>query len=363
MMFLKSCTEFAFDTSIPSAPSEAKTVSDWQLLLPVGKFKTVKYGELNITQEFTNALYENWKNKVMGERQPFIDTDHNLAISNGWIVELRADPDGLRGRIEWTDVGRENVGQKRFKYFSAMIGKHKDVLTGEEHYPVLMAVSLTNTPQMDNMPAVSLNDKGARSAIGAQGDKGQKSVDLKNPRGGLTMDFEELKKLIPELKLSDDQKKEVGKLLGIEQAPAPIAASVKDGEADKQALELTTKVSALELANKTLADSMKGLVEQIQTRNENDLIGLALSEGRILPVDEKKYRELYKKSPDVVGTIIASLPKAIDFKVHGKGGGEGESEYKLSAEDRDAMEVAGMNEDEYREAMGKKKPAANTENK
>ena len=141
------------------ALQEAEVTDDFQMILPVGLFYSKWYGEVIITQNYCQAMVDNWKNKVLREQQPFVDTEHDRGKANGWIMDMEARPDGLYAKIEWTDLGKEQLGGGLFKYFSADIDAIVDIDTGEEVYPVLIAVALCNTPVMKTMPQAHLQDK------------------------------------------------------------------------------------------------------------------------------------------------------------------------------------------------------------
>ena len=101
----------------------------------------------------------NWEAKVLGERSPYIDTDHDGGAAMGWIKELQAQEAGLYAKIEWTEPGRELLKKGLYKYFSAEIGDHMDIHTGLKIKNVLIAATLTNRPFMNTMPEAHLNDR------------------------------------------------------------------------------------------------------------------------------------------------------------------------------------------------------------
>jgi phage I-like protein len=151
----------------PVKLQEAAPSSDWQMILPAGEFVTRQYGKLEFTQEFLQTLVQNWRDKVLGEREPFIDSDHDWGKANGWIKDLQARADGLYAKIDWTQLGRDNLSEKLYKYFSADIGSAVDLKTGEETYPVLIGAALTNVPQMNMMPPAHLSER--RRKLGGPG--------------------------------------------------------------------------------------------------------------------------------------------------------------------------------------------------
>jgi phage I-like protein len=293
----------------------AAAISDFQMILPVGVFKTAKYGELEITREMAHSIVENWTSKVMGERLPFIDTDHDQGAANGWIVELQARDDGVYARVDWTDLGRENVENKRYRYFSAMIAKHVNIQTGDEIWPVLKAVSLTNTPVMDNMPAVTLSDKGAH------GDAGNHSREE-------CMDFEALLKAFGELKasLTPEQTAKLSEALGVKKEPEPKpadtgtpAVTMSENAKDKVIIDLSERVDALQT-------QMSELKSKEAAKGEDAFIALALCDpktqkGKIKPADEEFWRKQYRENPKAAVAILEKLPPILDFTERGTGSG------------------------------------------
>jgi len=146
---------------------EAEVSEEYQMVLPVGLFHSKWYGEVIITEGYVQAMVDNWKKKVLKEQEPFVDTEHDRSRANGWIEDLRADRNGLYAKIKWTELGRQNVGQELFKYFSADIDMVIDVESGDIVYPVLVAVALCNTPVMKTLKKVHLSEKGGEEGLSA----------------------------------------------------------------------------------------------------------------------------------------------------------------------------------------------------
>lgn len=146
------------------ALQEAEVTDEFQMVLPVGLFYSKWYGEIIITENYCKALVENWEKKVLREQQPFLDTEHDRGKSNGWIKEMEARPDGLYIKWDFTELGRKNIGEGLYRYYSADIDLVIDIDTGEEIYPVLIAVALCNTPVMKTMPQAHLSEKSPAEA-------------------------------------------------------------------------------------------------------------------------------------------------------------------------------------------------------
>ena len=152
-------SQFSADKAAWGSFQEIKDTGEFQLILPTGHWYSDWYGEFDITDEICEDMVANWEAKVLGERSPYIDTDHDGGAAMGWIKKLEAREDGLHAQIEWTEPGRELLEKGIYKYFSAQFGEHKDIHTGLIIKNVLIAVTLTNRPFMNTMPEAHLSDR------------------------------------------------------------------------------------------------------------------------------------------------------------------------------------------------------------
>ena len=273
------------------------TDNEYQLVLPVGTFHTKKYGEISITSDDVSVMANNYKNKAMANRQPFVDTEHDMGIANGWITDLKADEKGLYAKIEWTDVGKANIENKRYKYFSTAFGEIKDIATGQIIRNVVPAISLTNQPVIYTMPEVHLSE---------QGD----IVTHDNKTKDKIMDFKEIK----EFRFSDAEKDELSKMFGF-------AEKIKVVEADKK--ELSEKLAAKDEVIKAKDAEIAKLSEYkkgVQAKEIEGVIAKALSEGRIKPVDKDKWQKRLEGDFAGFSEILAEIPAngAVDMSEHGR---------------------------------------------
>ena len=290
--------------------ASAAAQDEYQLILPIGEWHTAAYGKLSITAEFCALMVANWAGKVLGERQPFVDTDHNRGEANGWITDLQVRAGGLYAKIEWTDKGREAVEGGLYRYFSADIGSVVDIETGDEVFPVLIAVALTNTPAMNTMPAAHLSD----------GDRAAHSDDPKggDGDGGAEMKtFAEIMAALAAITLSDADKAELRKLLGIEEPKPDTALSAK-----VEALQ--GDVAMLRDVNKQLTEKLSAFAADGLAKRKSEVIGLALKDGRILPKDKETWEKRFDQNPDLTSEILGGLPKSVDLSERGTGDGGGE---------------------------------------
>lgn len=121
---------------------------EWVHLLPVGEIRTGDgrgpYRVDDITRLVAASL-------PAGERLP-IDENHATdlaaprgepAPARGWIVELQARQDGVWGRVEWTDAGRDLVSGRAYRGISPAIVHEPD-----GRVTAILRASLVNRPNL-----------------------------------------------------------------------------------------------------------------------------------------------------------------------------------------------------------------------
>lgn len=136
-------------------------------VLPIGKFNTAKYGELEITPEMAKEIVTNWENRVLKTDIRF-DIGHDMEEAAGWITGLsvgtfphpvsKVELAGIIAEVEWTPVGKRLLSEKQYRYVSSYLASYKDEETGTVYHNVLMAVALCNDPVMRMLPPVELAD-------------------------------------------------------------------------------------------------------------------------------------------------------------------------------------------------------------
>jgi hypothetical protein len=342
---------FADDKKLQTAPVN-KNVSDWQLVLSVGLWQTMKYGEIIITKTLCEKLYENWKNKIFNEREPFLDVNHDRGEAQAWVEDMRCTDDGLEIKWRWTSPGKEKVEGELYRQYSADFGSAKNIKTGEIVYPVLYGVALTNNPVLNTLPKATLSEIS--------------DAELKKEKlQGKKMTIEDVIKFINDPARNQEEKDAIMKAIGIEPK--------EDAKEDSQTLE-AKKVAAYAKTEKekiamsesdmvvfeALKDQVKTLSERLAKEDEakknsvkSSVIGLALSEGRIKPVDKEKWEKRYDSNPEEIGKILSELPKDPNFKVEGIAKGEMSKASLFNDDDIKLAVQMGLTKEEMLE-MGKK---------
>jgi len=309
--------------SLAEVPSEAS--DKWQQVIPIGLTRSDKYGDIVITRTFCESMVKNQdslKNTI-----PFLDTDHDRGEANGWLSDMRVGESGLEVKWDWTERGKDLVKARRYRYYSAEIWMVRDIDSGDYVYPVFVGCALTNSPVMKQLPNVELSDKGKSPA----------DTDRETIQGGKGMNFAEVLKVIPQA--TDEERALLVRELGL----AETATRVKElGESVKR---LEGEKSVLEETNKDLSEKVKKLQGDSVARRKKEVIEAALSDGRILPKDKEKWEGRFDENPDFTETVLADLPKAVDYGSHGTGEG-GSDRIVLSDEERETFDKLGLTEED-----------------
>jgi len=296
--------------------AEVNEEAEYQLAFPIGAWQTGKYGEVIVTRTFAERMVDNWKNKVLGNRNVYMDTNHDFGEAAAWAEDMRVTDDGLEVKWDFNNKGKELIGDRRYRFYSAAIGFAVNVQTGDEAFPVLHAVSLTNDPVMNTMPQAHLSDKSQPSA---HSDGGKNT-----PReGNMELTFADVLEYLKDAK--DSEKDVVLKELGAADAHAQVMQLTADVK------RLTGEKETLVKANEGLTTEVNGLRAASHKARKDEVIGKALSEGRILPKDKEYWEGRFDENAEFTADVLNKLPKAVDFKEHGTGTGGGEGTFDAEA--------------------------------
>lgn len=311
----------AVGASLAVVLAEVGEASDgFQMVLPVGYWFNRWYGDLIFTQTYCQRVVDNWKAKVLGKREPFLDTEHDRGAANAWVVDMEARADGLYVKWDWTDRGRELVAKRIYRFYSADLETALDIKTGKEVYPVLAAVALTNCPAMNTLPDAHLSDQ-----PGAHGDA------LKPPaKPGKEEDNMELSDVITFAKAAPETDRDQ-----ILSAIAP---------------DLKTEAEALKAANLSLTERLSAMEAEKKAARKVEVIGKALSEGKILPKDKEAWERRFDASPDVIAEILASMPAAVDLTVRGTG--DAPDAVALTEDDKRVRKAFGITDEDAKKFGG-----------
>lgn len=124
----------------------------------LGEFDHSRYGKVSITADDIKQWQTNLQHLPGG--RALIDLDHRAdrmprnTEAAGWITDISLDGDKAWGTVEWSDLGRKAITDKRYLFFSPSFGKFKNE-TGETYDNTLQGGALTNKPYLTRMATVS----------------------------------------------------------------------------------------------------------------------------------------------------------------------------------------------------------------
>ena len=281
---------------VSSAPEEIK-------ILPYGDVKSRK-GPFKVDKESYDLIFQYFTERGL---DIVIDYEHQTldgmqAPAAGWIKNLSYKiNDGIYAIVEWTEKAKEYLKNKEYRYLSPVILKRKE----DGRAVQLHSVGLTNTPAIDGMEAIinKLDD------------------------GGNKMDLKEIAKA---LGLAEDATIEQI-LEAIQTINANVSSkAMKDEEKTVackevlEALELKEDATVAEVKGKIITlknpagyvstEEFMKLKATIEKKEGNDLVQIALSEGKITPAQKEWAEQTALKDPEGFKSFLKTAPAVVDLK-------------------------------------------------
>ncbi len=276
--------------------SEELSSEDEIKILPLGLVKSQK-GEFVVDNESLKLMKNHFKSRGL---DIVVDYEHQTlnggqAPAGGWIKDFYIKENCIVAKVEWTEKAKEYIKNKEYRYLSPVIQVRKN----DKKAVVLHSVALTNTPAIDNMYTIanSLN----------LDDEGDELMDLLNQLISLlglnegATESEVLEKLKALMNTSNDEvvaNKAVLQLLDLKESATQE--------------EVTNSIMALKKpVNTNVELELKELKEKMATKEANELVEMALKDGKITPAQkdwatqyaltsQKGFEEYVKNAPQVV---------------------------------------------------------------
>ncbi|MCM1258430.1 MAG: phage protease [Roseburia sp.] len=283
-------------------------------ILPLGHVYSQK-GDFEVDDESVELIRKQFKNRSL---DIVIDYEHQTlkdmqAPAGGWIKDIYKGEDAVVAKVEWTDKAKEYLKNKEYRYLSPVVMvRKKDRKAASIH-----SVALTNTPAIDGMFAL-VNSDGI--------------ADFEKNKEENQMDMKELAAILglPETAMEEDVKKALGAAKAALEAnkagegkqegensedgeAVPVANSVvlsllglKD---DAKTEDVAAAVMALKAGSGN--DEILALKEELKERNAEDMVQMALKEGKITAAqkewaktyalsDKEGFKSFVEKAPVVV---------------------------------------------------------------
>jgi len=250
----------------------------WNMIFPAGYTMyrgDMPGGSCTYDAEFFASILKNWKRmdeesrKVGGEglRLP-VDYFHRgeslvpndtlpaeEKVASGWIIELKVEPSGLWGLIDWTERARKMILADELAGLSPSF--HPDAPNkwdGGTQGPTLYGAGLLNDPFLTQMPRVAASNTPPKTAPAATTPK-EKHMDKKQICAMLGL---------AEDSADDVVMQAIHALKNPPAPPAPAPAPAPPPAAVAQAALMSARAEKLELANKELSDVATKLSARVQ---------------------------------------------------------------------------------------------------
>jgi len=279
------CTFMAFAGDQDHAPERF-------LLFKRGLNYAEGVGEFLVDEESMDSVIAYFKSRDI---DLVIDYEHQTlsgekAPAAGWIKAFHKTPEGLEAEVDWTRQGTDFVVAKEYRYFSPV------VLISEKtkRAMAIHSVALTNTPKMRDLEPLVAKLTG--------GDPHKKKET--------TMNLLEVLAKIGELlslKLEGDEEAQVQAVLkslpealqtkGKEVMPADVLTALKL-DASASTSEVVGTIHALAQNKDAVSpEEFRTMKQKIAERDRDDLVAMAMSQGKITPAQKDWADEYALKDP------------------------------------------------------------------
>lgn len=269
-------------------------------ILPLGHVHSQK-GDFEVDDESVKMICEQFKSRNL---DLVIDYEHQTlkdmqAPAGGWIEEIYKGEDAIIAKVKWTDRAKEYLKNREYRYLSPVVIVRKK----DRKATSIQSVALTNTPAIDGMFALV----NSVDIANLEENEEETQMDMKELAAmlGLPEDAteEDIKKALATAKATmeankaNDDKKD-GKQEGEGSGDTvPVANSVVLSllglEKDAKTEDVAAAVMALKAG--TGNDEILALKEELKERNAEDMVQMALKEGKITSA-QKEWAKAYALS-------------------------------------------------------------------
>lgn len=320
-------------TLILSLHASAAGAPEWIHVIPAGTFMGAdgrgpfEVDAADLVSRFNAA----------GRRIP-IDENHAIDLAGkvghpsparGWIVALESRADGVWGKVEWTEEGRDLVAGRAYGFLSPVFTHTR---TKPQRVAALLRVALTNDPNLTDL--TSLHSK--ENAM-----------------------LEELRKLLG-LPETADEAAAIAAITALHTAQAAHAADLgriaeaagaaKDANPDAIVTALQSRAVSGDQNLTALVVSLQSQLTTMQAENARQksvqAVEDALKVGKIIPATREHWLTLHSKDPAGTDALLAAMPS---INAGGVTKAPAEGGTTLSEEDRSVLAMMGLDEAAYAE--------------
>ena len=236
-----------------------------------------------------------------------VDYEHQTltggqAPAAGWVTALELTDQGVEGTVRWTEQAKQLLHNREYRYLSPVILKRKS----DGRAVRLHSVALTNTPAIDGMvPMVnSWNGLMVEGLEDIDFEEEDEKMDLKQM--ALTLGLKETAteaEVLAEMQRLKAQTQLVANKAVLQELDLEESASLEDVKGALLALKNP--------AGYVAAEAFRKLQEKVQRQEQQELVTLALSEGKITPAQKDWAEEYALKDPEAFRKFLEKAPKVV----------------------------------------------------
>ncbi len=349
--------------AVPAVLKEVPDPPDEFLLLPQGKIEIEGDDPAFLDAPAAEEVIRNFERRG---NEMVIDYEHQTlegsqAPAAGWIAKLiyRAG-EGLYAAVKWTEKAKEYLRNREYRYFSPVFL----LSLPERKVTRIFNVALTNSPRVNNLKPIMAKLL-KRPNFTEKEDVMEKLILKLKQILGLAAEAAEDKITETVEALVNKVKGQEGKeVVACREVMEAIGAKEETGK--DEVLRIIAGLKAPATAAAGLSKEVTSLKGEIATMKRDQLVALALKDGKTSPEEIKKWgNDLALKDPEQYKLIVLSRPvgSIIPMKEMPKGpeGGGGAAESEFDRLVTEAQEKKKLSRAKAISVVAKENPKAHQE--
>jgi len=319
-------------------------VPEWVQLIPFGQSKTEK-GEILLDEAAAQDVLNYYKSR---KNDPVVDYEHQTltgkeAPAAGWLTAMESrGAEGVWGKVEWCKRAAEFLAGREYRYLSPVMLLDQKT----RRVKALLQAALTNFPAIDGMaPVVAKQDTQDPAAAGEAG---------KNEEEGITMN-----KIMEALGLAATatENEAMAAITTLKEAAGKMPVACKAVmealglKEDAKESEVTGTIVAMKTGSASagdLAAQVKSLSDRLAARDAEELVQLAMKDGKIAPAQAEWAKKYASTDPEGFKVFAAKAPVVVPQGEHGKPPATPPESQELNASELVACKQLGITAEQYK---------------
>lgn len=312
------------------------------ILFPAGDLEMEGLGTALVDEEAAQTVIEEYERRGL---DIVIDYEHQSlkdvqAPAAGWIKKLYWKAgEGLRAVVEWTERAQRYLKAKEYRYFSPVV-----LINAADRRPSrLYSVALTNTPKTNHLPAIVA--------------KMERDEPIKKEEERMIAKLKQILGLAADAaedKVTEAVEAIVAKLKNPD--PQPVACKevleaigARDGAGKDEVLRMVASLKAPGDVAVSLSHEVAELKRKLTLREQEDLVTLALKEGKTSPEELDKWgKKLALDNPEQFRLIVLSRPAGSVIPVDGIRIAKGSPDGGMDEAQRTINEMCGVADETFK---------------